>query len=140
MPSHRELLQFAEAAQVPVLTTLKGKGTFPEIIRSPWVCAFTGEHFLRKCDLLFSIGSSLFPNRFSHAVPIGEEGDRAVHGGHARHQPQLRNEHCCDRRCALTLQALSDELAKQGGSMRKNAELVEEIRAGKQEFLAKFRP
>src|SRR5439155_220280 len=27
------------------------------------------EHFLQKADLLFSIGSSLFPNRFSHAIP-----------------------------------------------------------------------
>ena len=27
------------------------------------------EHFLDKCDLLFSIGSSLFPSRFSHAMP-----------------------------------------------------------------------
>jgi len=31
------------------------------------------DHFLNKCDLLFSIGSSLFPNRFSHAVPNPEK-------------------------------------------------------------------
>ena len=30
-------------------------------------------HFLNKCDVLFSIGSSLFPNRFSHSVPEPEK-------------------------------------------------------------------
>ena len=88
-----ELLQFAEAAQIPVLTTLKAKGVFPE--NHPLSVGVRGsmaDHFLRKCDLLFSIGSSLFPGRFSHTVPdAAQEDDRAVHGRHARHQPQLRD-------------------------------------------------
>src|SRR6267142_4359271 len=69
-----ELLEFAELAQVPVLTTLKGKGTFPE--NHPLSVGVRGslaEHFLRKADLLFSIGSSLFPNRFSHSIPDAEK-------------------------------------------------------------------
>src|SRR6266581_3056000 len=65
-----ELLKFAELAQIPVLTTLKGKGTFPE--NHPLSVGVRGslaDHYLNKADVLFSIGSSLFPNRFSHAVP-----------------------------------------------------------------------
>src|SRR5262249_32091643 len=65
-----ELLQFAELAQVPVLTTLKAKSAFPE--NHPLAVGVRGslaEHFLHKCDLLFAIGSSLFPGRFSHAIP-----------------------------------------------------------------------
>src|SRR4029077_812222 len=82
-----ELLQFAELAQVPVLTTLKAKGAFPE--NHPLSVGVRGslaDHFLTKCDLLFSIRSrahpslptssllsstapSLSPNRFSHAIP-----------------------------------------------------------------------
>src|SRR5205809_7506971 len=65
-----ELLQFAELAQVPVLTTLKAKGAFPE--NHPLSVGVRGslaDHFLNKCDVLFSIGSSLFPNRFSHSIP-----------------------------------------------------------------------
>ena len=57
-----ELLKFAELAQVPVLTTLKGKGAFPE--NHPLSVGVRGSHaahFLNKCDVLFSIGSSLFP-------------------------------------------------------------------------------
>ncbi|MGH8056788.1 MAG: thiamine pyrophosphate-binding protein, partial [Candidatus Entotheonellia bacterium] len=69
-----ELLQFAELAQVPVLTTLKGKSAFPE--NHPLAVGIRGslaEHFLRKCDLLLAIGSSLFPNRFSHAIPDAQQ-------------------------------------------------------------------
>ena len=69
-----ELLEFAELAQVPVLTTLKAKGIFPE--NHPLSVGVRGslaEHFLRKADVLFSIGSSLFPNRFSHAIPDADK-------------------------------------------------------------------
>ncbi len=137
-----ELLQFAEAAQVPVLTTLKAKGAFPE--NHPLAVGVRGslaEHYLRKCDLLFAVGSSLFPNRFSHAVPDAAQKtiiQCTVDLLDINRSYETRVAVIGDAR--LTLQALSDEFAKQGGGMRKNAELVEEIRAGKQEFLAKFRP
>ena len=137
-----ELLQFAEAAQVPVLTTLKAKGAFPE--NHPLAVGVRGslaEHYLRKCDLLFAIGSSLFPNRFSHAVP-----DAATKTIVQCTVDMLDINRSYETRVAvigdaqLTLRALGDEFAKQGGGARKNAELADEIRAGKQEFLAKFRP
>lgn len=137
-----ELLQFAEAAQVPVLTTLKAKGAFPE--NHPLAVGVRGslaEHYLRKCDLLFAIGSSLFPNRFSHAVP-----DAATKTIVQCTVDMLDINRSYETRVAvigdaqLTLRALGDEFAKQGGGVRKNAELATEIRARKQEFLAKFRP
>src|SRR6266550_309491 len=64
----------AELAPLPVLTTLKAKGAFPE--NHPLSVGVRGsmaEHFLRKCDVLFSIGASLFPNRFSHAAPDADK-------------------------------------------------------------------
>src|SRR5207245_1797117 len=64
----------AELAPVPVLTTLKGKSAFPE--NHPLSVGVRGslaERFLKKCDLLFSIGASLFPNRFSHAIPDADK-------------------------------------------------------------------
>src|SRR6059036_4100664 len=69
-----ELVKFVELAQLPVLTTLKAKGAFPE--NHPLSVGVRGslaEHFLRKCDVLFSIGSSLFPNRFSHSIPDADK-------------------------------------------------------------------
>jgi acetolactate synthase-1/2/3 large subunit len=136
-----ELLQFAEAAQVPVLTTLKAKGAFPE--NHPLSVGVRGslaEHFLRKCDVLFSIGSSLFPNRFSHAVPDAERKtivQCTVDTLDINRSYETRHAVIGDAR--LTLQALLEEVGKRGGVARKPA-LAEEIRTAKQAFLAKFRP
>jgi acetolactate synthase I/II/III large subunit len=135
-----ELRQFAEAAQVPVLTTLKAKGAFPE--NHPLSVGVRGslaEHFLGKADLLFSVGSSLFPNRFSHAIP---DADRKtiiqctidtldINRSYHTQQAVIGD-------AKLSLQALVNELSARGG--RKKPEVLEEIRAGKQAFLAKFRP
>src|SRR5262245_19524449 len=136
-----ELRQFAELAQLPVLTTLKAKSAFPESHPlSVGVRGSLAEHFLRGSDLLFSIGSSLFPNRFSHAIP----------DAHKKSIVQctidtLDINRSYETRCAvigdakLTLQALIGELSARGGAVKK-PELIEEIRAGKQAFVAKFRP
>src|SRR3989454_3406816 len=136
-----ELLQFAEAAQVPVMTTLKAKGAFPE--NHPLSVGIRGsltEHYLRGCDVLFSIGSSLFPGRFSHAVP---EADKktivqcTVDTLDINRSYETRHAVIGDAK--LTLQALIEELGKRGGVARKPA-LVDEIRTHKQAFLAKFKP
>ena len=136
-----ELLQFAEAAQVPVLTTLKGKGTFPE--NHPLSVGVRGslaEHFLRKADVLFSIGSSLFPNRFSHAIPDADRKSIVQCTVDTLDiNRSYETAHAVIGDAKLTLQALSEELSKRGGVARKPA-LVEEIRTAKQAFMAKFRP
>src|SRR2546427_3260854 len=135
-----ELLKFAELAQVPVLTTLKGKGAFPE--NHPLSVGVRGslaDHFLNKCDLLFSIGSSLFPNRFSHAVPNADKKtiiQCTVDVLDINRSYETRHAVIGDAK--LTLQALINEVSARGA--RKNPELVEEIRKGKEAFLAKFRP
>jgi len=54
----------------PVVSTLKAKGAFPE--DNALFVGVRGEqvnHYLEKCDLLFAIGSSLSPGRFSHGIP-----------------------------------------------------------------------
>src|SRR5947208_7321406 len=137
-----ELLKFAELAQVPVLTTLKGKSAFPE--NHPLSVGCRGslaEHFLRKADVLFSIGSSLFPNRFSHAVPDADQKtiiQCTVDTLDINRSYETRHAVIGDAK--LTLQALTDELASRPRAARKKPELVEEIRKGKATFLEKFRP
>jgi thiamine pyrophosphate-dependent acetolactate synthase large subunit-like protein len=135
-----ELLRFAEMAQMPVLTTLKAKGAFPE--NHPLSIGVRGshaEHFLRKCDVLFSVGSSLFPNRFSHAVP---DADRktivqcTVDTLDINRSYETRHAVIGDAR--LTLQALVDELGARGP--RKRPEVLEEIRGARAAFQAKFQP
>ena len=137
-----ELLTFAELAQAPILTTLKAKGAFPE--NHPLSVGVRGslaEHFLRKADVLFSIGSSLFPNRFSHAIP---DADRktiiqcTIDTLDINRSYETRHAVIGDAK--LTLAALIAELSARTGGTRKRPELIEEIRAGKQAFMAKFRP
>ena len=136
-----ELRQFAELAQVPVLTTLKGKSAFPE--NHPLSVGIRGslaEHFLRKCDVLFSMGASLFPNRFSHAIPDAE-GKTIVQCtvDTLDINRSYETRHAVIGDAKLTLQALIEELSKRGGGGKK-PELLEEIRTARGAFLAKFRP
>ncbi|HEV8613897.1 MAG TPA: thiamine pyrophosphate-dependent enzyme [Methylomirabilota bacterium] len=135
-----ELLRFAELAHVPVLTTLKAKGVFPE--NHPLAVGVRGslaEHYLRKADVLFSLGSSLFPNRFSHAVPDADKKtiiQCTVDTLDINRSYETRHAVIGDLK--LTLPALTAELSARGP--RKNPRLLDEIRAGKQAFIAKFRP
>lgn len=136
-----ELRQLAELARLPVLTTLKAKGAFPE--NHPLSVGVRGplaEHFLRRCDVLFSIGSSLFPNRFSHAVPDATAKtivQCTVDALDINRSYETRQAVIGDAR--LTLQALLAELSARGG-VRERPGLIEEIRAGKEAFLATYRP
>jgi acetolactate synthase-1/2/3 large subunit len=137
-----ELLQFAELVQAPVLTTLKAKGAFPE--NHPLSVGVRGSHaahFLNKCDVLFSIGSSLFPNRFSHAVPAPEKKTIIQCTVDLLDiNRSFETKHAVIGDAKLSLQALIAEVSKQAGGARKNPAVVEEIRAQKREFLAKFTP
>jgi acetolactate synthase-1/2/3 large subunit len=137
-----ELLQFAELAQVPVLTTLKGKSAFPE--SHPLSVGIRGslaEHFLRKADVLFSLGSSLFPNRFSHAIPDAAAKtiiQCTVDTLDINRSYETRHAVIGDAK--LTLQALITELSARTGGGRKRPEVLDEIRTARQAFVEKFRP
>jgi acetolactate synthase-1/2/3 large subunit len=138
-----ELKQFAELAQVPVLTTLKAKGAFPE--NHPLSLGVRGSlaaHYLNKADVLFSIGSSLFPNRFSHAIPNAEQKtivQCTVDTLDINRSYETRQAVIGDAK--LTLKALIAELSAQtGGGVKKNQALLDEIAAGREEFWATFRP
>ena len=138
-----ELQQFAELAQVPVLTTLKGKSAFPENhALAVGIRGSLAEHFLHKCDLLFSIGSSLFPNRFSHAIPDASKKTIVQCTVDTLDiNRSYETDYALIGDAKLTLQALIQELSAQtGGGVRKNQALIDEIKAGKEAFLAKFRP
>jgi thiamine pyrophosphate-dependent acetolactate synthase large subunit-like protein len=65
-----ELLALAEKANLPVITTLKAKGVFPE--NHPLSVGVRGDHVLKymnEADLIFAVGASLSPGRFGHGVP-----------------------------------------------------------------------
>jgi thiamine pyrophosphate-dependent acetolactate synthase large subunit-like protein len=138
-----ELLQFVEASQLPVVTTLKAKSAFPE--NHPLSVSMRdipAEHFLSECDLLFGIGTSLSPVRFSHAIP-----DAA-----AKTIIQLtidtidinksyRSKHALIGDCKLVLRQLTEEYGRQtGGGVKASPELLEEIKGLKAKMFETYRP
>ena len=67
-----ELREFAEKANLPVVTTLKAKGVFPE--NHPLSVGTRGDHvvkYIEDADLVFAIGASISPGRFGHGIPGG---------------------------------------------------------------------
>ena len=65
-----ELVALAEMANAPVVTTLKAKGAFPE--NHPLFVGVRGgqvTNYLNDSDLIFAVGTSLSPGRFSHGIP-----------------------------------------------------------------------
>ena len=138
-----ELLRFAELVQAPVLTTLKAKSAFPE--DHPLSVGVRGEpaiHFLRNCDLLFAIGSSLSPGRFSHHIPDAarkiiiqctvDESDI---------NKNYRVSHALVGDTKLTLNQLCDEVAAETRRVVvPKPELLEEIKGAKDKLRAQYQP
>jgi thiamine pyrophosphate-dependent acetolactate synthase large subunit-like protein len=73
-----ELRELAELAQVPVMSSLNGKSAFPEnhplalgaangFSRSKMV-----DHFLKKADLIFGVGTSFTISKFIASIPSGK--------------------------------------------------------------------
>ncbi len=138
-----ELLEFAEIAQLPVITTLKAKSTFPE--NHPLSVGTRGEpaeHFLKSCDLLFSLGSSISPNRFSHAIPdpkiktiIQSTIDTLDLN------KSYRIEHALIGDAKLVLRQLIQEVAAQTvGGVKPNQDLMKEITGLKRQMWEKYLP
>lgn len=138
-----ELRQFAELAQLPVLTTLKAKSALPE--SHPLALGARGNlahTFLNKSDLIFSIGTSLFPGRFSHTIPnAAAKMIVQCTVDTLDINRSYETKHALIGDAKLSLQALIAELAaRQDGGLGERAGLLDDINAGREEFWAKFRP
>ena len=138
-----ELLKFAEMAQVPVLTTLKAKSAFPE--NHPLSVGVRGElagSFLRKCDMLLAIGSSLSLGHFRHVIPDAK--DKIIVQCTVDEldiNKTYKVDYAIIGDAKFTLQALINELSSQtGGGVKKNQELIDEIKVAKEQFMSKYRP
>jgi acetolactate synthase-1/2/3 large subunit len=137
-----ELLQFAELAQVPVLTTLKAKSAFPE--NHPLSIGVRGEpadFYLTECDLLFGLCSSLSPNRFSHAIPNANGKtiiQCTVDNADINKSYRVRGALIGDAK--LVLRQLIEELSRQtGGGVKPKPEMREEIRGLKAKLADTYR-
>jgi len=140
-----ELLQFANLAQIPVLTTLKGKSAFPE--NHPLSVGVRGElanHFLRHCDVLCAIGTSLtrrdFRQEIWHEINKGKTYIHCtVDGFDINNSYPIHYAVVGDAQ--LTLRAFLAEFSAQaGGAVTPNPAVVDEIREMRERFAAKYQP
>ncbi|MCL5027205.1 MAG: thiamine pyrophosphate-binding protein [Chloroflexi bacterium] len=138
-----ELRKFAEMAQVPVLTTLKAKSAFPENhALSIGVRGEPADYFLNECDLILAIGSSLSPNRFSHAIPNAASKtiiQCTIDSIDINKSYRVKNALIGDAK--LVLNQLIDELGRQtGGGVKPKQDLLDEINGVKAKMAEKYMP
>ena len=136
-----ELLKFAELSNTPVITTLKAKGIFPENHRlSAGVRGLHTAHFLHTSDLIMSIGSSLSPGRFSHAIPNSAEKKIIVCDINENNVNKIyHTDHALIGDARVTLQALTEELAKRtSGTGISRDNIVHEILEERQKDESKY--
>lgn len=137
------LLALAESLRAPVLTTLKAKGAFPEHHElSIGVRGDPATKFLKECDVLLALGTSLSPGRFSHGVPeaasktiiqcVGDEWDL---------NKMFPTDHAVLGDARLTLEALVAGLEATGsGTASREPGLGREIAEAKAAFEEEYRP
>ncbi len=137
-----ELLQFAELAHLPVITTLKAKSAFPE--NHPLSVGVRGEpaeYFLKNCDLLFALGSSLSPNRFSHAIPDAKSKTIIQSTTDTLDlNKSYTLAHALVGDAKLVLKQLIQEVSHQTGGGRRSQDLLDEISGLRSAMRQKYLP
>ena len=138
-----ELIDFAELVQAPVMTTLKGKSAFPEDHPlSLGVRGAPAERLLHGSDLIFAVGSSLSPGRFSHHIPDAP-GKVIVQCtiDETDINRNYRVDHAIVGDAKLVLGQLIAEVNRQAGTEAKPRKgLLEEVEAVKKEHIEKYMP
>ena len=137
-----ELKEFVELANTPVISTLKAKGAFPE--DHPLFVGVRGDqvnHYLDECDLLFAVGSSLSPGRFSHGIP-GAVNQTIIHCTidelHVNKTYPTAQAVIGDAKFAL--QALTAELsAKTSSNGRPAGNVAAEVKSVRDSAMVKYR-
>ena len=141
-----ELREFAELMQAPVMTITTGKSAFPEddplsIGNGGSTATGMVEHFLRKADLVFGIGSTFYQSLMVTPVPSGKVMVQCT-----ADERDFSNEHALDYAILgdvkLVLQQLVEEVKRQAGpsDKRGNDAAAKEIRAVKEEWLKEWMP
>jgi len=145
-----ELKEFAELIQAPVMTTLKAKSVFPE--NHPLSVGNGGRtggkpaaHFLRKADLIFAIGASLTRGLQNIVIGAPIPKGKIIIQSTVDEQDinkDYRVDHAIIGDAKLVLRQMIEEAKRQGvtPSNRRRTDLVEEIKAIKEEWLEEWMP
>ncbi len=137
-----ELKTFVEMANIPVISTLKAKGAFPE--DHPLFVGVRGDQvgeYLNKSDLILAVGSSLSPGRFSHAIP--NAASKTIINCSVTEldvNKVLPTAHALIGDARFSLQALADELsAKSSGKGRAAGSVAAEVKTSRDGAMTKYR-
>lgn len=139
-----ELLEFAELTNVPVMTTLLGKSSFPENhrlslgIAGGTVTAMVNT-FMPRADLVFAIGNSLSRNLVSAPVPRGKTIVQVTFD-ETDLNADTRVSHAIIGDAKLVLRQLIDEAKAKLGEGGRPDTVTKEIASIKQEWLQSWMP
>lgn len=141
-----ELRELAELLQIPVMTTLPGKSGFPEdhplsLGSGGDTAPRTVSHYLKECDLIFGVGSSLSKSAFAIPIPRGKIAvqlavdERDFNKDYPARQLLLGD-------AKLVLRQMIEEVQRQLGSEGRKGDdrVAREIKAIKDEWLAEWMP
>ena len=136
-----ELRRFAEAVQAPVLTTLNGKSAFPE--DHPLALGAGGlsgpktvDHFLKKADLVFGVGTSFTRSHFIVPIPPGKPIIQVTISEEDVNK-DYPVAHAVIGDAKAVLAQLIDEVRDRS---RGDSRVAEEVKAVKAEFLKEWMP
>jgi thiamine pyrophosphate-dependent acetolactate synthase large subunit-like protein len=142
----KELQEFAELVNSPVMTTNTGKSAFPEnhaLSLGTGASTMTKmvRHFLDRADLVFGIGCSFTTNLASTGVPLGKTLVQITVDERDLNKEQ-QIHHAVIGDCQLVLEQLIDEAKRQlGNDGRKSDDRVaKEIKSVKQGWLEEWMP
>ena len=137
-----ELREFAELANIPVMTTLTGKSAFPEdhplaLGTGGNSCTAMVDHFIRSADLIFGIGCSFTSSPFAVSIP---QGATILHSTNCEGDlnKDVTPHHAILGDAKLVLRQLIEELKKKGG--RGDDSVTVEIKEVKDRWLAEWMP
>ena len=141
-----ELVEFAELANVPVMTTNIGKSAFPEnhpLALGTGASTMTKavRHFLDRADLVFGIGCSFTTNLASIGIPSGKTLVQCtVDERDLNKEQQIHHAVIGDAR--LVLAQLIEEVRKQTGRDGRRGEdaVAQEVGQVKGEWLEEWMP
>ena len=141
-----ELRELAELLQAPVMTTMPGKGAFPE--NHPLALGASAvsttkpiSHFLQRADTVFGVGCSFTRTAYGKTIP---DGKLIIH---STIDPSDVNKdyeagHAVIGDAKLVLQELVDEIRSStaGGGREANGTVAEEVQTVKKEWLDEWMP